>query len=53
MQGNYKEASSVGILCYVKREYQTTGRVLTKSDIYALGVVILQLLAARPAVGIA
>ncbi|KAJ8428829.1 hypothetical protein Cgig2_005894 [Carnegiea gigantea] len=53
MQGNYKETSSVGTLSYVDREYQTTGRVSTKSDIRALGVVILQLLTSRPAVGIA
>ena len=49
----YKETSSVGTLYYIDREYQMTGRFSTKSDIYALGVVILQLLTARPAVGIA
>ncbi|KAL2920749.1 U-box domain-containing protein 35 [Bienertia sinuspersici] len=49
----YKETSPVGTLCYIDPEYQRTGRVSTKSDIYALGVVILQLLTAKPAVGIA
>ncbi|KAL2920747.1 U-box domain-containing protein 35 [Bienertia sinuspersici] len=49
----YKETSPVGTLCYIDPEYQRTGRVSTKSDIYALGVVILQLLAGKPAVGIA
>ena len=49
----YKETSPVGTLCYIDPEYQRTGRVSTKSDIYALGVVILQLLIAKPAVGIA
>ncbi|XP_021844222.1 U-box domain-containing protein 52 isoform X2 [Spinacia oleracea] len=48
----YKETSPVGTLCYIDPEYQRTGRVSTKSDIYALGVVILQLLTAKPAVGI-
>ncbi|XP_048493471.1 U-box domain-containing protein 35-like [Beta vulgaris subsp. vulgaris] len=49
----YKETSPVGTLCYIDPEYQRAGRVSTKSDIYALGVVILQLLTAKPAVGIA
>lgn len=49
----YKETSPVGTLCYIDPEYQRTGRVSTKSDIYALGVVILQILTAKPAVGIA
>ncbi|XP_021726830.1 U-box domain-containing protein 35-like [Chenopodium quinoa] len=48
----YKETSPVGTLCYIDPEYQRTGRVSTKSDIYALGVVILQILTAKPAVGI-
>ncbi|KAL9240479.1 hypothetical protein vseg_014693 [Gypsophila vaccaria] len=48
----YKETSPVGTLCYIDPEYQRTGRVSTKSDVYALGVVILQLLTAKPAVGI-
>ncbi|KAK9665431.1 hypothetical protein RND81_14G112100 [Saponaria officinalis] len=49
----YKETSPVGTLCYIDPEYQRTGRVSTKSDVYALGVVILQLLTTKPAVGIA
>ncbi|KAK9724674.1 hypothetical protein RND81_05G091300 [Saponaria officinalis] len=48
----YKETSPVGTLCYIDPEYQRTGRVSTKSDVYALGVVILQLLTAKSAVGI-
>ncbi|XP_074284298.1 U-box domain-containing protein 35-like [Silene latifolia] len=48
----YKETSPVGTLCYIDPEYQRTGRVSTKSDVYALGIVILQLLTAKPAVGI-
>ncbi|KAL9237341.1 hypothetical protein vseg_011902 [Gypsophila vaccaria] len=49
----YKETSPVGTLCYIDPEYQRTGRVSTKSDVYALGVVILQLVTTKPAVGIA
>ncbi|KAJ8425470.1 hypothetical protein Cgig2_001059 [Carnegiea gigantea] len=49
----YKDTSPVGTLCYIDPEYQRTGLISTKSDVYALGVVILQLLTAKPAVGIA
>ncbi|KAL8167555.1 hypothetical protein V2J09_009054 [Rumex salicifolius] len=48
----YKDTSPVGTLCYIDPEYQRTGIVCAKSDVYALGMVILQLLTARPAVGI-
>ncbi|KAL8160302.1 hypothetical protein V2J09_001839 [Rumex salicifolius] len=49
----YKDTSPVGTLCYIDPEYQRTGQISTKSDVYALGMVILQLLTAKPAVGIA
>lgn len=49
----YKETTLVGTLCYIDPEYQRTGRVSTKSDTYALGMVILQLLTSKPAAGIA
>jgi len=49
----YKDTSPVGTLCYIDPEYQRTGLISTKSDVYALGMVILQLLTAKPAVGIA
>ncbi|GAB4858836.1 hypothetical protein Ancab_010314 [Ancistrocladus abbreviatus] len=48
----YKDTSPVGTLCYIDPEYQRTGLISTKSDVYALGMVILQLLTAKPAVGI-
>lgn len=35
-----------GTLCYMDPEYQRTGTIRPKSDLYALGVIILQLLAA-------
>ncbi|XP_071734326.1 U-box domain-containing protein 52-like [Rutidosis leptorrhynchoides] len=48
----YKDTSPVGTLCYMDPEYQRTGLVSPKSDVYALGIVILQLLTARPAIAI-
>ncbi|XP_020592192.1 U-box domain-containing protein 52-like [Phalaenopsis equestris] len=43
----------VGTFFYIDPEYQRTGLVSPKSDIYALGVVILQLLTAKPPMGLA
>ncbi|KAL2920436.1 U-box domain-containing protein 35 [Bienertia sinuspersici] len=48
----YKDTSPVGTLCYIDPEYQRTGLVSMKADVYALGMIILQLLTAKPAVGI-
>lgn len=43
----------VGTLCYIDPEYQRTGQVSTMSDVYAFGIVILQLLTAKPAMALA
>nr|XP_043633966.1 U-box domain-containing protein 35-like [Erigeron canadensis]XP_043633967.1 U-box domain-containing protein 35-like [Erigeron canadensis] len=48
----YKDTSPAGTLCYIDPEYQRTGLVSPKSDVYALGIVILQLLTARPAIAL-
>ncbi|KAI3808902.1 hypothetical protein L1987_24865 [Smallanthus sonchifolius] len=48
----YKDTSPAGTLCYIDPEYQRTGLVSPKSDVYALGMVILQLLTARPAIAV-
>ncbi|KAI7740465.1 hypothetical protein M8C21_003689, partial [Ambrosia artemisiifolia] len=48
----YKDTSPAGTLCYIDPEYQRTGLVSPKSDVYALGIVILQLLTARPAIAV-
>jgi len=48
----YKDTNPVGTFCYIDPEYQRTGLISTKSDVYGLGMVILQLLTAKPAVGI-
>lgn len=42
----------VGTLCYLDPEYQRTGVVSPKCDVYAFGIVILQLLTAKPAMAL-
>ncbi|XP_010482459.1 PREDICTED: putative U-box domain-containing protein 53 [Camelina sativa] len=48
----YKQTSPVGTLCYIDPEYQRTGRISSKSDVYAFGMIILQLLTAQPAMAL-
>lgn len=45
----YNDSAPVGTLPYVDPEYQRTGLISLKSDVYAFGIVILQLLTAKPA----
>ncbi|KAL0917298.1 hypothetical protein M5K25_012352 [Dendrobium thyrsiflorum] len=49
----YHMTAAAGTFCYIDPEYQKTGLVSTKSDIYALGVILLQLVTARPPMGLA
>ncbi|KAG9452209.1 hypothetical protein H6P81_005113 [Aristolochia fimbriata] len=49
----YKDTAPVGTLCYIDPEYQRSGLVSPKSDLYAYGIVILQLLTAKPPMGLA
>ncbi|CAB4303513.1 unnamed protein product [Prunus armeniaca] len=39
----YHMTSTAGTFCYIDPEYQQTGMLGTKSDIYSLGVMLLQL----------
>ncbi|XP_039052472.1 U-box domain-containing protein 34-like [Hibiscus syriacus] len=45
--------SAAGTFCYIDPEYQQTGALGTKSDVYSLGIILLQLLTARPPMGLA
>lgn len=49
----YKDTAPVGTLSYIDPEYQRTGLISPKSDVYAFGMVILQLLTAKPAIALA
>ncbi|KAM0853263.1 hypothetical protein ACQ4PT_051205 [Festuca glaucescens] len=48
----YKKTGLAGTLFYLDPEYQRTGQVSVKSDTYSFGMVVLQLLTARPPIGL-
>ncbi|XP_073293339.1 U-box domain-containing protein 52-like [Primulina huaijiensis] len=48
----YRMTSTAGTFCYIDPEYQQTGMLGVKSDVYSLGVVLLQILTAKPAMGL-
>ncbi|KAL6286096.1 hypothetical protein ACE6H2_010486 [Prunus campanulata] len=48
----YHMTSTAGTFCYIDPEYQQTGMLGTKSDIYSLGVMLLQLITAKPPMGL-
>lgn len=48
-----KDTDLVGTLFYMDPEYQRSGQVSAKSDLYALGMVFLQLLTAKSPMGLA
>ncbi|XP_031483078.1 U-box domain-containing protein 52-like isoform X3 [Nymphaea colorata] len=49
----FNNTALAGTLCYIDPEYQRTGLVSPKSDIYAFGMIILQLLTAKPPMALA
>ncbi|XP_040376649.1 U-box domain-containing protein 52-like [Oryza brachyantha] len=44
--------SAAGTFCYIDPEYQQTGLLGVKSDVYSLGVMLLQIVTARPPMGL-
>ncbi|XP_059299577.1 U-box domain-containing protein 52-like [Lycium ferocissimum] len=48
----YLMTSAAGTFCYIDPEYQQTGMLNTKSDIYSLGIMLLQIITARPPMGL-
>jgi len=49
----YRHTSIAGTFCYIDPEYHRTGTLGTKSDLYALGILLLQLLTAKSPEGLA
>ncbi|ESQ31778.1 hypothetical protein EUTSA_v10003692mg [Eutrema salsugineum] len=49
----FNDTGPVGTFFYIDPEYQRTGVVTTESDIYAFGIILLQLVTARSAMGLA
>jgi serine/threonine protein kinase len=49
----YHMTSTAGTFCYIDPEYQQTGMLGVKSDVYSLGIVLLQLVTAKPPMGLA
>lgn len=48
----YRMTSTAGTFCYIDPEYQQTGMLGTKSDVYSLGVMFLQLITAKSPMGL-
>lgn len=48
----YRMTSTAGTFCYIDPEYQQTGMLGVKSDIYSVGIMFLQLITAKPPMGL-
>ncbi|CAL5443792.1 unnamed protein product [Camellia sinensis] len=48
----YQMTAAAGTFCYIDPEYQQTGLLGVKSDVYSLGVILLQIITARPPIGL-
>ncbi|KAL2318015.1 hypothetical protein Fmac_031891 [Flemingia macrophylla] len=49
----YHLTAAAGTFCYIDPEYQQSGMLTTKSDIYSLGIMLLQIITAKPPMGLA
>ncbi|CAN1217357.1 U-box domain-containing protein 34 [Linum perenne] len=49
----YYMTSAAGTFCYIDPEYQQTGKLTTRSDVYSLGIMLLQIVTAKPPMGLA
>lgn len=49
----YRMTSAAGTFCYIDPEYQQTCMLSTKSDVYSLGIMLLQIITAKPPMGLA
>lgn len=48
----YRMTTTAGTFFYIDPEYQQTGMLGTKSDIYSFGIMLLQILTAKPPMGL-
>ncbi|XP_038699530.1 U-box domain-containing protein 35-like [Tripterygium wilfordii] len=48
----YRMTSTAGTFCYIDPEYQQTGMLGIKSDIYSLGIMLLQIITTKPPMGL-
>ena len=48
----YRMTSAAGTFCYIDPEYQQTGMLGVKSDVYSLGIMLLQLITAKSPMGL-
>lgn len=49
----YRMTSAAGTFCYIDPEYQQTGMLGIKSDVYSLGVMLLQIITSKSPMGLA
>ncbi|KAL2234815.1 UNVERIFIED_CONTAM: U-box domain-containing protein 34 [Sesamum indicum] len=48
----YHMTAAAGTFCYIDPEYQQTGMLGTKSDIYSFGILLLQIITAKSPMGL-
>ena len=48
----YRMTSTDGTFCYIDPEYQQAGMLGIKSDVYSLGIMLLQIITTKPPMGL-